>query len=147
MTECSPGDGADLDAKDHRFSGWQGTRIAPAAASDQIDRLIDGSAGLRGPAAQLELERILDDLEGALVPTCSCGWRGEREPWAALDARSRTGGAQHRQHLQSVGRSDAIRHSATSALREAANDWDGNPDVSRWLRARADGADAQSAET
>lgn len=58
-------------------------------------------------------------LEGDLVPTCACGWRGYPEPWRAPRARSWRGGQQHISHETSVTMEQATQRFAarTAAAR------------------------------
>lgn len=130
-------------AEDHEFAGWEPAR--PLSDDDRIK--LERTNSVRDDVFNLVVAqgftKILEELEGDLVPTCACGWRGYPEPWIVPGSRSRRGGQQRISHESSVKIEQATTQwfaatTAAAALRHDAEAWQGDEDVFLWLESRAD---------
>ncbi|AXK45957.1 hypothetical protein [Brachybacterium saurashtrense] len=127
----------------HEFTGWEPANELSDEAQEEID-LIESLAKRR--AHDIETRDSLDEkrrrIEGSLVPTCECGWRGLPSAWAPPRSRSRRGGQQHIEHRYAQetkrSRGELGAEMAAAALDHAADAWVGDATVEQWLRARAD---------
>lgn len=124
----------------HEFAGWESAEPLSDDARQKVER-ISGAHDF-----DLEIIRPMDemlkDLEGDLVPTCSCGWRGLAESWTSPKRRNSDGGypfSTHKNQMQMVRVTQrSAANGAAAALRHAAGAWTGGDEVARWLEARAE---------
>ncbi|GAB3616544.1 hypothetical protein GCM10027416_11010 [Okibacterium endophyticum] len=134
------------DLEGHAFEGWVLAEELSDEARAKAGRAHEGLRGLTDLTVRHGLEEILAELEGDLIPTCTCGWRGYSEPWAAPSLRSRRGGQQFISHEFTVRSTAATERLAAevaaAALRHAVDDWDGDESVAEWLEARAEHIEA-----
>ena len=130
-----------FEVDDHRFAGWEPATELTSDALDEID-LIESLQ--TGRDLDIETRDSLDEkrklIEGDLVPTCECGWRGVPDDWIPASSRNHLTGHQHNNHKHAE-EMKRIQHQfaadmAAAALNHAADAWTGDPDVAQWLRAR-----------
>jgi hypothetical protein len=123
----------------HEFAGWE-----PAVALTDEQRA--AVAELWELRSSLSSGRSLDGaiarIEGDLVATCACGWRGVREEWESPELRGDRGGLhflnhQHNARIAKIQREYAATVAA-AALRHAAEDWTGDEAIIHWLVGRAE---------
>lgn len=126
----------------HEFAGWEPAE--PLSDDDRLklERISEARDNIHDPVVRQGFVKIIEELEGDLVPTCACGWRGYPEPWTAPGSRSRRGGEQHIAHECATTIDQATQRLAASkaaaALRHAAEAWTDGEDAVRWLEARAE---------
>lgn len=130
----------EFEIEGHEFTGW-----VPANELTEEDRelvRVLSEQRVYDRRTQDVVDQRLKTVEGDLIPTCECGWRGQPDDWFPVSSRSRLTGTQHINHKHSA-QLERIQHKyaakmAASALGHAADAWDGDPDVAMWLRARTD---------
>lgn len=127
----------------HEFTGWIPAKELTADEQDAIERL-EGAMNDRslGFEVHQSLERKRKQIEGDLVPTCECGWKGLPDDWTPPSSRERLTGQQHVSHRHKAEMDRIIGHQAAqmaaAALDHAADAWDGDEVVAQWLRERAE---------
>lgn len=126
----------------HEFTGWESAQALSDEAQEKVERIEAGYKILSDPRQRQILDDELRKVEGDLVPTCECGWKGLPDDWAPPGSRSRRGGQQHISHKHTE---EMKRHQgklgaqiAAAALDHAADAWTGDAKVEQWLHARAD---------
>lgn len=123
----------------HEFAGWE----TAEPLSDDDQQTADRISGPHGFDLEImrQLDEMLKDLEGDLVPTCSCGWRGLAESWTAPRLRRSDGGYSFSGHENQIRMERASQkfaaRNAAATLRHAAEAWTGGDDGVRWLQERA----------
>lgn len=128
------------------FEGHEHARWEPATPLSDEDKRKVARIELGRTDVDFKLKQRLDDLlkelEGDLVPVCTCGWRGlpgagslptlsdpQWQPPANLARTQRPHGPVH---------PAVCRGRAAAALIHAAEAWTGEEDVAQWQRARAE---------
>lgn len=131
---------SQFDVDDHEFAGWEPENTLNEEDRELI-RILKEQQGL-GWQTQDAVDKRLKTVEGDLVPTCECGWRGRPVDWMSVSERTCYTGAHHISHKRSAQYERAQRkyaaQMAAAALKHAADAWEGDPEVAPWLRARAD---------
>lgn len=124
----------------HEFAGWESAEPLSDDARQKVER-ISGAHDF-DLAIMRQLDEKLKDLEGDLVPTCRCGWRGLAEPWTAPRLRRSDGGYSYSGHENQIRMERATQKFAASyaaaALRHAADARADGGEVAGWLQARAE---------
>lgn len=125
---------------EHVFAGWEPVNNISNEDREVIQVLT--KHGGHDRASREIVEAKLKSIEGDLVPTCECGWRGLADTWMPVSARNYQTGQQFISH-QHNARMDAIQGKfgarvAASAFDYAANAWSGDPAVADWLRTQAE---------
>ncbi|MGW8483556.1 hypothetical protein ACWGJP_10480 [Microbacterium sp. NPDC055903] len=128
------------DMAEHVFAGWEPVNVISDEDREVIQILT--KLGARDLASREIVEAKLKSIEGDLVPTCGCGWRGFADTWMPASSREHLTGQQFISH-QHNARMDAIQGKfgarvAASAFDYAADAWPGDPEVAQWLRAQAE---------
>lgn len=132
-----------FDVNGHDFAGWEPSNELSEEDQEEID-LIESLQ--KGRVLDSKRRDSLDEkrqrIEGKLIPTCECGWRGDPVGWLSPSFRRHQTGQQYIEHKHSSEMSRIqgryAAEMAAAALDHAADAWDGDPDFATWLRARAD---------
>lgn len=127
----------------HEFTGWIPAKELTADEQEKIERLEDAMNDRSlGFEVQQSLERQCKQIEGDLVPTCECGWKGLPDDWISPSFRNHRTGQQHISHRHKAEMDRIVGHQsarmAAAALDHAADAWDGDEAVAQWLRQRAE---------
>lgn len=127
----------------HEFTGWIPAKELTVHEQDELERLEDAMNDRSlGFEVHESLERQRKQLEGDLIPTCECGWRGLPDDWISPSSRDRLTGQQHISNRHKAEMDKIIGHQAAqmaaAALDHAADAWDGDKAVAQWLRDRAE---------
>lgn len=127
----------------HAFAGWIPAKELTAHEQEKIERLEDAMNDRSlGFEVHQSLERQRKEIEGDLVPTCECGWKGLPDDWIAPLSRSHRTGQQHVSHRHQAEMNRIVGHQAArmaaADLDHAADAWDGDEAVVQWLRERAE---------
>lgn len=124
----------------HDFAGWEPAE--PVSETDgRFDHALHDAWDQLTPDERDLLTGRARQVEGDLVPVCACGWRGRPEEWQPAPHREPNGGLQHSTHKNGARIDQAAQEfaavTAAATLVHAAEDWEGDADVSEWLRPRA----------
>lgn len=123
----------------HEFAGWKPAKELSDEEKAAVAQLVELGGSIRDVSS---FDNAISRLEGDLVPTCACGWRGYPEPWKRPARRGDRGGQQFMSHQHQARLAQIQRQYAASiaaaALSHAAESWDGDEQVADWLTARAE---------
>lgn len=125
----------------HEHAGWEPATPLTDEDKRKVERIELGRTEVDFKIQQ-RFDDLQKELEGDLVPVCSCGWRGLPEDWKPPHSRSRSGGQQQNSHELNVRMDLSAQRlaagRAAAALVHAAEAWTGDEAFSQWLRARAE---------
>jgi hypothetical protein len=123
----------------HEFTGWRPAKKLSDEETAAMARLVELGGSFRDVSS---FDDAISRLEGDLVPTCACGWRGYPELWERPAYRSDRGGQQFLSHQHQARLAKIQRQYAASiaaaALSRAAAAWECDEQVADWLTARAE---------
>lgn len=127
----------------HEFAGWIPAKELTTEEQEKIERLEDAMNDRSlGFEVHQSFERQRKEIEGDLVPTCECGWKGLPDDWISPSFRNHRTGQQHISHRHKAEMDRIVGHQsarmAAAALDHAADAWDGDETVAQWLRERAE---------
>lgn len=128
-------------AEGHEHAGWEPATPLSDEDKRKAER-IELARTIFDFKINQQVNDLLKELEGDLVPVCTCGWRGLPEDWNPPHSRSPRGGQQQNSHELKVRMDLSMQrlaaHKAAAALVHAAEAWPGDEDFARWLRDRAE---------
>lgn len=114
----------------------------PTTDPQEIERVSGARSRIDDVVVRQGFDKILKELEGLLVPACTCGWCGVAEPWTTPGQRSWDGGYPFSSHtngeLMRLATQKFAASYAAAELRHAAEAWTDGDEGSRWLEERAE---------
>lgn len=126
------------DVDGHAFTGWESTNELSGDDREVVQILAEHR--IPDPQVRAAVDERLKLIEGDLVPTCECGWRGHAEEWERPSARDQTSSQHisHKHHAQMTRvQGEHGARVAASALEHVAAEWSGDAGFAQWLRAQA----------